>query len=172
MVVTSDATLAHEVRTLAQYGSDRRYHNIRRGYNNRMDELQAAFLRVKLPHVDAESEKRGKVAEAYCRHISHPDVITPVICSDCRQVWHQFVVRSSRRDELKDWLEANGVGTDIHYPVPPHLQPAYREYFPTDSLREAEELANSVLSLPIANILPEDAKTISSIINELPRLHK
>lgn len=171
MVITSDDRLASDVRTLAQYGSEKRYHNIYRGYNNRMDELQAAFLRVKLPGLDAENDRRREVAAEYCSRITHPEVATPSLIEDERQVWHQFVVRSPRRDQLKEWLASQGVATDIHYPIPPHAQPCYQGEFPqTPALDEAEKLAGEILSLPIANITPADARAIADIINRFPTI--
>lgn len=166
MVVTSDPELEQIVRTLAQYGSDRRYHNIYRGYNNRMDELQAAMLRVKLPYLDEENKRRQKVAEAYSRFITNPEVKTPRIFPDERQVWHQFVVRCKRRDQLREWLKCNGVSTDIHYPTPPHAQPCYSGEFNHPSLFEAERLAGEILSLPTANISTDEASHIADIINQ------
>lgn len=169
MALTSDDALASTVRTLAQYGSDRRYHNVMRGYNNRMDELQAAFLRVKLPFLDEENDRRRAAARAYCETICHPDVAAPSISGNARQVWHQFVVTSPRRDELKEYLEKEGVPTDIHYPVPPHAQPCYDGYFEGPTLVEAERLASRILSLPIANLTPDDARKIAAIINAFPK---
>lgn len=168
MVITSDPLLAKDVRTLAQYGSEQRYHNIYRGYNNRMDEIQAAFLRIKLQYLHEENEHRRATAAAYCHAINHPDVIPPVIDNNAVQVWHQFVIRSPRRDELRDWLKSKGISTDIHYPIPPHAQKCYEGYFTGDTLHEAETLAESVLSLPIANITPADACEIASVINSFP----
>lgn len=165
MVLTSDPLLAKDVRILAQYGSDRRYHNIYRGYNNRMDELQAAFLRVKLPYLDDENNRRREVAAAYSESITHPDVTPPLINENERQVWHQFVIRCKDRDGLKGYLAEKGIATDIHYPVPPHAQLCYEGEFSGATLHEARELADSVLSLPIANITPDDARHIAGIIN-------
>lgn len=168
-VATSDSKLAAAVRALANYGSDRRYHNIYQGYNNRLDELQAAFLRIKLKDLENETRRRREVAEAYNSSISNPLVITPEIFSDRRQVWHQYVVRSPLRDELKGYLEARGVHTDIHYAVPPHLQPCFLNKLTGRNLKETEDLANTLLSLPIANISPEEARNIAEIINSFNR---
>lgn len=165
-VVTSDHQLADMVRIIANYGSDRRYHNIIRGYNNRLDEIQAAMMLEKLPELEAVADARNATARAYCDSISHPDVKTPQIFDDRRQVWHQFVIRSSHRDNLKTYLAENGVETDIHYLVPPHLQPCYR-----DNLRlytppvVTEILSNEILSLPIVNTTPQQAREIAAIIN-------
>ncbi len=165
MVVTSDPVLAKDVRILAKYGSEERYHNIYRGYNNRMDEIQAAFLRVKLPYLDEENEKRRAVASVYCSKINHPEVILPRINESEHQVWHQFVVRCKNRDRLRNFLKENGVATDIHYPLPPHSQKCYEGMFSGETLNEADELAGMVLSLPISNITPEEAGRIALLIN-------
>lgn len=165
-VVTSDPKLAETVRILANYGSDRRYHNIYRGYNNRLDEIQAAFLRVKLKDLDNETARRQAVAQTYNDSIDNPCVSTPHIFPDRRQVWHQYVVRSTHRDQLKKFLECHGIMTDIHYAVPPHRQPCFGDSLTDPRLESAEELADSILSLPIANIGPSDAKEIASVINQ------
>ncbi|MDE6010488.1 MAG: DegT/DnrJ/EryC1/StrS family aminotransferase [Muribaculaceae bacterium] len=165
-VVTSDEELARTVRTLANYGADRRYHNIYRGYNNRLDELQAAFLRVKLGELDTENDRRREVANAYNDSIINPIVHVPEIFTDRRQVWHQYVIRSPHRDQLKEFLECHGILTDIHYAVPPHMQPCFNGELDTDpSLEEAREMADSLLSLPIANLTPADARDIAAVIN-------
>lgn len=165
-VVTSDDRLAHTIRVIANYGSDRRYHNIIRGYNNRIDEIQAAMMLEKLPELKDVAAARGKTALAYSRYISSPHVRTPEIFSDRLQVWHQYVVRSPHRDALKAYLADNGVETDIHYLVPPHLQPCYRDKLTLASpLSVTERFADEVLSLPIVNTTPDDAKEISEIIN-------
>lgn len=166
-VVTNDNELAQTVRTLANYGSDRRYHNIYCGYNCRLDEIQAALLRVKLRHLHDENQTRRQAANAYSTSITHPSVIAPRIFCDMEQVWHQYVVRvtDGHRDALRDFLKANGVGTDIHYAVPPHLQPCYSQ-LSHGLLPNTERLANEIVSLPIAP--PVDSRTaqeISTLIN-------
>mgnify|MGYP001027882295 CR=1 FL=1 len=165
-VLTHDPELASTIRALANYGADRRYHNIHTGYNNRLDEIQAAFLRVKLPMLDAENARRAQIAATYDRLIRNPFVKRPAILSGSRQVWHQYVIRSPRRDELRNHLEAHGVGTDIHYAVPPHLQPCLKGKFHHPSLRLTEQMADTLLSLPIANINETQAHLISNLINE------
>ena len=164
-VLTSDEELARTVRVLANYGSDRRYHNIMRGYNNRLDEIQAAFLRIKLEDLDEETERRREVAGIYNDTIINPIVCVPKIFPDRRQVWHQYVIRTPHRDRLKDYLESNGIQTDIHYAVPPHMQPCFDGSLDDPRLKEAEELADSILSLRIANLTPADARHIASVIN-------
>lgn len=164
-VVTNDDTLAATVRALANYGSDRRYHNIYQGYNCRLDEIQAAMLRVKLRHLDQENATRAAVARAYADHIDNPRVKAPVIFDGMKQTWHQFVVRVEDRDAFRAYLEANGVGTDIHYATPAHRQPCYQGLEHV-ALPMTERLADEVVSLPIAHpITPGDAIAIAGIIN-------
>ncbi|MDE7160179.1 MAG: DegT/DnrJ/EryC1/StrS family aminotransferase [Muribaculaceae bacterium] len=168
-VTTPDETLAATVRALANYGSDRRYHNIFTGYNNRMDEIQAAMLEVKMRHLDEVCEARSRAARAYGDTISHPLVTLPSTLPGTRQVWHQYVVRvpAPRRDRFREWLADEGVGTDIHYAIPPHLQPCY---YPSlgESYPVTERLASEVVSLPIAAITEDDARAIAGIINRYP----
>lgn len=164
-VLTNDKKLANTVKALANYGADRRYHNIYKGYNCRIDEIQAAMLRVKLSHLDEETERRNAIASTYASHISHPLVCVPHTFPDTLQVWHQYVIRVKHRDEFRQYLASHGVQTDIHYATPPHLQPCYTELSDCH-LPVAEELANEVVSLPIAYpVTTDDAIEISKIIN-------
>lgn len=164
-VLTNDEQLAKTVKTLANYGSDKRYHNIYKGYNCRIDEIQAAMLRVKLSALDEETVRRNAIAKTYNQHIKNPLVTTPQIFDDMVQVWHQYVIRVENREEFRKFLSENGVQTDIHYATPPHLQPCYSD-LKCDSLPIAEQLANEVVSLPIAHpITVDDAIEISNIIN-------
>lgn len=164
-VVTNDDTLAACVRALANYGSDRRYHNIYQGYNCRLDEIQAAMLRVKLRYLDNENDSRNTVARAYADHIDNPRVKAPVLFGNMKQTWHQFVVRAEDRDAFRTYLEENGVGTDIHYATPAHKQPCYH-HLRHGELPVTERLADEVVSLPIAHpITPDDAIAIAGIIN-------
>lgn len=161
---TSDRELADVIRELSNYGSSRKYHYEYRGYNSRMDELQAAFLRVKLPYTDAERQKRDIAAMTYAKGITNPQITLPPTDNRFRQAWHQYVIRSPRRDELQRYLAENGVETMIHYPVPPHLQPCYRGIF-DGAYPVTERLAGEVLSLPIANTGESEASEIAEIIN-------
>lgn len=164
-VLTNDEQLAKTVKALANYGSDKRYHNIYKGYNCRIDEIQAAMLRVKLSALDEETVRRNTIAKTYNQHIKNPLVTTPQIFDDMVQVWHQYVIRVENREEFRKFLSENGVQTDIHYATPPHLQPCYSD-LKCDSLPIAEQLANEVVSLPIAYpITVDDAIEISNIIN-------
>ena len=164
-VVTNDDTLAATVRALANYGSDRRYHNLYKGLNCRLDEIQAAMLRVKLKYLDHENGTRAAVARAYNESISHPHIITPLIDDDTKQTWHQYVIRVEDRDAFMAYMASNGVGTDIHYATPPHLQPCYQDLEHV-ALPVTERLAAEVVSLPIAHpISLDDARAIAAIIN-------
>lgn len=164
-VVTNDERLATTVRALANYGSDRRYHNIYKGYNCRLDEIQAAMLRVKLRHLEQENATRHAVALAYSESISHPRVKTPAILPGTKQTWHQYVVRVDDREAFRAYLQSQGVGTDVHYATPAHRQPCYQDLEHT-ALPVTERLAAEVVSLPIAPpITPDDARAIADIIN-------
>lgn len=164
-VTTNNEELADTVRALANYGSDRRYHNIYQGLNCRIDEIQAAMLRVKLRHLNEETKRRQAIVATYNKNITHPEVITPNIISGTTQVWHQYVIRVSRRDSFIRHLDNNGIGCDIHYATPPHKQPCY-ESLATMALPVAEQLANEVVSLPIAHpVTSEDAAHIAEVIN-------
>ena len=164
-VVTNDDQLAAIVRALANYGSDRRYHNIYQGYNCRLDEIQAAMLRVKLRHLDEDNQVRNNVARAYSEHISNPRVKTPVIFEGMHQIWHQYVVRVEGREAFRNYLAEQGVGTDIHYATPSHQQPCFSD-LPHVPLPVTDMLVNEVVSLPIAHpITPDDARIIADIIN-------
>lgn len=165
-VTTNDDELAGAVKALANYGSDRRYHNIYPGYNCRLDEIQAALLRVKLRHLQAENDARAAIARTYSQCIDNPHVKTPDIFEGMGQIWHQYVVRVDNREAFRAHLAANGVGSDIHYATPPHRQPCYKSLshlqFPI-----TEQLAAEVVSLPIAPpITTDDARAIADIINQ------
>lgn len=169
-VATHDKELAMTVRALANYGSDRRYHNIYLGYNCRLDPMQAAMLTVKLPHTDRENADRFERAVTYSRNIQRPDVVTPMMSETVTDnVWHQYVLRvtNGKRAEFISRLAENGVGTDIHYATPPHHQPCYAG-LPHSALPVTELLADEVVSLPIATgTSVKDAAEISEIINRL-----
>lgn len=167
-VVTHDADLADRVRALANYGSDRRYHNIYLGANCRLDPVQAAVLNVKLPAVESESAHRRAVAAVYDELIDNEAIIKPEL-TGADMVWHQYVVRCDRRDELQRYLAEAGVATDIHYAVPPHRQPCMSgvDYLAIgNALAQAEQIGDTVLSLPISTCTSvDDAKAIAAIVN-------
>ncbi len=164
-VVTHDNELASVVRALANYGSDRRYHNIYEGWNCRLDPVQAAVLNVKIPHVKEENALRREIARVYDTQINNPDVKKPMFVDNDTMVWHQYVIMSAKRDELRAYLSANGVATDIHYPEPPHRQPCYSRYAAL-SLPLADKISREALSLPISRCTSlQDAASIAEIIN-------
>jgi len=125
-VTTDDDELADHVRLLRNYGSKSKYYNEERGINSRLDELQAALLRVRLKHLDEWNSRRARIAAKYLEHLRETDLMLPGVCEGAEPVWHLFVVRSNRRDELQRHLKSQGVNTLVHYPVPPHLQLVYR----------------------------------------------
>ncbi len=150
-VTTNDGRLARKVRALANYGSHRRYHHDLYGANSRLDELQAAFLRIKLATLDEWNRRRKRAAAQYLRLLEGVEGLElPRVAPGTDPVWHLFVVKTGRREALRRGLEAAGVGTLIHYPIPPHRAGAYREArFPRKGLPVAERLARTVLSLPM-----------------------
>ena len=169
MVVTNDECLAAKVRALANYGSDRKYHHLYPGFNSRLDEIQAAVLSVKLPYLDEDNEKRRSIARFYRRYITHPEIKLPAGCIADENVWHIFPILTPRRDELHQYLADHGIGTVIHYPVPPHKQPAYCNSWGELSLPITEKIHREELSLPIGPMLKEDEiAEIVEVINRFP----
>lgn len=150
-VVTNDPVLADRVKVLRNYGSRVKYYNEVKGFNSRLDELQASLLRVKLRKLDEWNERRGQIANTYIDALQGiPDLVLPYVSSWVVPVWHLFVVRHPRRDELQQHLNEAGIGTLIHYPVPPHLSEAYAEMRGmAGCLPITEEMAKQVLSLPM-----------------------
>lgn len=150
MVTTSNPELARTIRLLRDWGQDAKYRYGLRGYNYRMEGLQGAILNVKLKHLEAWTERRRAIAQTYDRLLANAPVSRPVARPEVRHVYHTYTIRSSRRDQLQQSLMEKGIGTAIHYPIPLHLQPAYRDpEWPEGSLPEAEKAAREVLSLPI-----------------------
>lgn len=149
-VTTNDESLAERLRALRNYGSKVKYVNDVQGFNSRLDEVQAAVLRVKLNYLDAWNEKRKEIAALYLRELSCTPLSLPYVSAWAEPVWHLFVVQSPLRDRLQRRLKEAGVNTLIHYPIPPHLQTAYQElaYVP-GSLPVAEAIHTRVLSLPL-----------------------
>ena len=157
-VTTNDDELAKKVRALRNYGSDVKYHFPYRGTNSRLDEIQAAWLRVKLPHLDADNMRRSEIAARYCREIANPAITLPMAPDGNRQlsnVWHVFPIRTERRDVFQAYLTEKGVQTVIHYPIPPHRQPAYTEWHGL-SLPITEKIHETIISLPISPVLADD----------------
>lgn len=156
-VVTNDASLAERVRVLRNYGSRVKYEHEMRGFNSRLDELQAALLRVKLKRLDEWNERRRRLAEFYTQTLEGvPDLKLPRVPAWADPAWHLYVVRHRERARLQAHLAAAGIGTIIHYPCPPHLQAAYRELnYRRGAFPVAEQMANEVLSLPMGPHLSE-----------------
>jgi dTDP-4-amino-4,6-dideoxygalactose transaminase len=158
-VTTNDDDLARRVRLIGNYGSNVKYYNETKGLNSRLDEFQAAFLRVKLERLDQWNDRRKQIARDYLQALAGvADLKLPHVPDWADPVWHLFMVRHPRRDLLQKHLTANGVGTIIHYPVPPHLQKAYAELgYKRGSFPISEKLAAEVLSLPMSSHLsPEE----------------
>ena len=149
-ITTDDDDLADNLRMLRNYGSKVKYHNLAKGFNSRLDEFQASFLRVKLKYLDEWNARRAHLASLHCELLANTGLVLPVVPADRKAVWHLFVVRTPEREALQEYLQANGIGTLIHYPVPPHLQPAYQELGLLEgSFPITERIHNEVLSLPM-----------------------
>ncbi|MGL4604025.1 MAG: DegT/DnrJ/EryC1/StrS family aminotransferase [Iodobacter sp.] len=154
-VTTNDADLAEKVRVLLNYGSKVKYHNEVQGYNCRLDELQAALLAVKLPFLDKETQRRKEIAEQYNAGLKGFPLLLPVVISDASSAWHVYVVRVEKRDQFQKDLAAKNIGTVIHYPIPPHQQPAYSE-FNQLSFPIAEVIHQQVISLPMGPTMSDE----------------
>lgn len=165
-VTTDDDALADVIRRLRNYGSEKKYANNYKGTNSRLDEVQAAFLNVKLKHLDDENKHRRQIASLYLKHIDPKKITLPEAPAEASaHVWHLFVVRSAKREALKSHLSDCGVETLIHYPIPPHKQEAYKE-FAALSLPITERIHAEVLSLPIGPLLSEeDAQLVVKAVN-------
>jgi len=164
-ITTNDAELAGTISVLRNYGSETKYYNLYKGTNSRLDELQAAFLSVKLAQLDTENERRREVAAYYLRNINNPKLILPVVHGTDNHVWHLFVVRTENRDQLQKHLTAGGIQTVIHYPIPPHRQKAYPElsnmHFPISEL-----IHDTIISIPMSPLLTDaDAEYVVSVLN-------
>ena len=171
-VTTNDDTLAEVIRALGNYGSHKKYENLYKGINSRLDEIQAAMLRVKLKYLDTEIARRREVAHYYLEHISNKAIILPLdtkTVPDVRlyqsHVWHLFVIATKKRDALQAYLDKCGIQTLIHYPVPPHKQKAYKEWKDL-SFPISEHIHESVLSLPVSSTISlEELAYITKTIN-------
>lgn len=159
-VVTNDAAIADDMRMYRNYGSRKRYYNEVVGANSRLDEMQAGLLRVRLSHLEELNAEREQIAKRYLREIHNPDIILPDVAEHATCVWHQFVIRHPKREELIAYLEKKEIGTIIHYPIPPHLSEAYAYLgYQKGDLPIAEEYADTVLSLPMYNGMTQEEQT-------------
>ncbi len=163
-ITTSDANLAEVLFSLRNYGSNKKYHNDYVGVNSRLDELQAAFLNIKLPHLNAENEARKKIAKRYLAEINNTKIVLPNCENFKNHIFHLFVIRTENRDALQDYLYTNGIETIIHYPIPPHKQKALQDYNYL-SLPITEKIHEEVLSLPISSVITDEE--ITHIISTL-----
>lgn len=154
-ITTNDEELYKKVKAIANYGSDYKYHNVYKGVNSRLDEIQAVVLRVKLPYLDADNQRRRQISSYYRNNIKNPLINLPKIYDENAHVWHIFAIRTEHRDELQNYLKQNGVNTLIHYPIPPHKQPAYKEW-ESMSLPITEKIHKEVLSIPMSPVLTDD----------------
>ena len=152
-IITNDDALAKVIRSLRNYGSEKKYQNEYIGINSRLDELQAAFLNVKLPHLDADNDKRKEIAKRYLSEINNDKIVLPI--SEQSHVFHLFVIRTENRDPLQEYLLQNGIETMIHYPIPPHKQKAFAEWN-SHSFPITEKIHKEVLSLPISPVMTKD----------------
>lgn len=167
-VVTNDEALAKKVRALGNYGSDYKYHHIYQGHNTRLDEIQAAFLRIKLANLDRWNAGRYQVAERYLKEINNPLITLPTVEPYGTHVFHIFAIRCDRRDELEKFLNQKGIGTNCHYPIPIHMQEAYKDLqIPQGAYPVAEKISATELSIPLYyGMTDEEISYVISAINE------
>ncbi|MGL4955468.1 MAG: DegT/DnrJ/EryC1/StrS family aminotransferase, partial [Cetobacterium sp.] len=166
-ITTNSEKFDRDFRVLRNYGSEKRYYNEVVGYNSRLDELQAGLLRVKLSHLDELTEEREKIAKRYLSEIKNPKIELPLVREGATSVWHLFVVKTDERDRFQKYLEENGIGTVIHYPIPPYLSKAY-EYlgYKKGDFPITEKYAETVLSLPLYNgMTDEEQSYVIEVIN-------
>lgn len=175
-VTTNDDQLASVIRALANYGSSIKYRSDYQGLNSRLDEIQAAILSTKLTRLDADNQHRREIAKYYLENITNPQIVLPKYAAsgnrtietsslELSHVWHLFVIQTSRRNELQNYLTENNIQTIIHYPIPPHKQAAYKEWN-NSSFPITEKMSEEVLSLPMSPIMAEkDVKKVVSALN-------
>lgn len=166
--VTNNEELAKKVRALGNYGSDYKYHHVYQGNNSRLDELQAAFLAAKLPHLNKVNLERRKIAQKYLDGINNPEIILPFVPEYAEPVWHIFGIRCNRRDELEKFLNDAGISTNKHYPIPMHLQGCYADLgFKKGDYPIAEEISETELSIPMYyGMTDEEVQYVIDRMNE------
>ena len=166
--VTNNEELAKKVRALGNYGSDYKYHHIYQGNNSRLDELQAAFLATKLPHLNKVNAERRKIAQKYLDGINNPEIILPFVPEYAEPVWHIFGIRCNRRDELEKFLNDAGISTNKHYPIPMHLQGCYADLgFKKGDYPIAEKISETELSIPMYyGMTDEEVQYVIDRMNE------
>lgn len=167
-IVTNNPKIAAKVRILGNYGSDYKYHHIYKGNNSRLDELQAAFLAAKLPHLEKMNVERRRIAKLYLEGIKNAEVVLPYVSEDMIPVWHIFGIRCQRRDVLEKFLSEKGIETNKHYPIPIHLQECYKNLgFKKGDFPIAEEISATELSIPMYyGMTDEQIQYVIDAINE------
>jgi dTDP-4-amino-4,6-dideoxygalactose transaminase len=168
MVVTKDQRITKSLQSLRNYGQEQKYKHLSKGYNRRLDTLQAAILKVKLHHLDSWNSSRRQLAHLYNQSLEGAGVVTPMVAPYAEPVWHLYVIRTKKRDALQAHLASEGVMTGIHYPIPIHLQPAYSDLgYRRGDFPVTEAYADEILSLPMYAELPTDAvRNVADIIRE------
>ena len=166
--ITNSKELADKIRALGNYGSDYKYHHIYQGNNSRLDEMQAAFLVAKLPHLEKMNVERRRIAQMYLDEIKNPEVVLPYVPEHMVPVWHIFGIRCRRRNELEKFLNNKGIGTNKHYPIPMHLQECYKNLgFKEGDFPIAEEISSTELSIPMYyGMTDEQIQYVIDAINE------
>lgn len=174
IIVTNDEEIANCLRMLRDYGQREKYHHELQGYNRRLDTIQAAVLKAKLPHLEGWNAARRQHAEMYSTLLSGNGIVTPVKADYATPVYHLYVIRVENRNELKDYLQERGVATGIHYPIPIHLQTAYRCLgYGKGSFPITERYAEQILSLPMyAELTPQMIEQVTEAITEFTIEHK
>lgn len=165
-ITTNDSQLGNKLTALRNYGSHEKYKNIYKGFNSRLDEIQAAVLDVKLKHLDNDNAKRREIAKYYSENIKNPELILPGIYDENSHVWHIYPIRTKNRNKLQEYLKENDIESIIHYPIPPHKQEAYKEL---NDLRlpVTEEIHETVISIAISPVLKyNDVEKVVEILNE------
>lgn len=167
-MVTNNKEIADKVRALGNYGSDYKYHHIYLGNNSRLDEMQAAFLSAKLPHLDKINAERRRIANRYLNDIKNTQIVLPYIPEYANPVWHIFGIRCKRRTELETFLNERGIGTNKHYPIPMHLQKCYKDLgFKNGDFPIAEEISATELSIPMYyGMADQEIQYVIDSINE------
>lgn len=159
-IVTNDPKIADDVRVFRNYGSEKRYYNRVVGTNSRLDELQAGLLRVRLSHIQELEDDKRRICMRYLQELNNDNIELPRIRQGATHIWHQFVIKSDRRQELIDYLNEKEIGTIIHYPIPPHMSEAYQYLqIPEGSLPITEKYAQTVLSIPLYNGMTDDEQS-------------
>jgi dTDP-4-amino-4,6-dideoxygalactose transaminase len=169
MVITKNEEIAQKIKILRNHGSGKRYYHQEIGYNSRLDEIQAAIIRVKLKKIDQFNEARRQNAAAYCAAINRKDIILPVVASDCEHVYHQFTIRAKNRDVLADALQKKDIASAVYYPVPLHQQEVFLKSGNIQvQLPQSERCAQEVLSLPMfPELNREEIRLIADVINNV-----